>query len=113
MIGPAASGQYPEVAHRWGPGPFIYAQWQPNDHFTATRNPNYWRTGYPYLDQITFKPIPDTPSGSHPPDRRGGPDRVTSDPMTIKDFPIGSLAATSWSTPSPGSSASPPWPSSC
>ena len=43
-----------------GTGPFIYSDWQPNSHFTATKNPNYWRTGYPYLDQITFRPIPDT-----------------------------------------------------
>ncbi len=43
-----------------GTGPFIYSDWQPNDHFTAVRNPNYWRAGLPYLDQITFKPIPDT-----------------------------------------------------
>ena len=51
--------------------------WQPNDHFTATRNPNYWRTGLPYLDQITFKPIPDDdPAGVHPPDRWGRPDPV-------------------------------------
>ena len=31
----------------------------PNDHFTATRNPHYWRPGLPYLDSITYKPIPD------------------------------------------------------
>ncbi len=31
----------------------------PNDHFTATRNPKYWRTGMPYLDSITYRPIPD------------------------------------------------------
>jgi ABC-type transport system substrate-binding protein len=43
-----------------GTGPFVFSSWQPNDHFTATRNPNYWRSGLPYLDQITFKPIPDT-----------------------------------------------------
>ena len=43
-----------------GTGPFIYSNWVPNDHFTAVRNPNYWRSGLPYLDQITFKPIPDT-----------------------------------------------------
>jgi ABC-type transport system substrate-binding protein len=24
---------------------------------TATRNPHYWRSGYPYLDSITYKPI--------------------------------------------------------
>jgi ABC-type transport system substrate-binding protein len=42
-----------------GTGPFIYQSWEPNSHFICTRNPNYWQTGYPYLDQITFRPIPD------------------------------------------------------
>jgi ABC-type transport system substrate-binding protein len=42
-----------------GTGPFIFQEWVPNDHFTATRNPSYWRTGMPYLDSITYKPIPD------------------------------------------------------
>jgi peptide/nickel transport system substrate-binding protein len=42
-----------------GTGPFVFQSWQPNDHFTATRNPHYWRSGYPYLDSITYKPIPD------------------------------------------------------
>jgi ABC-type transport system substrate-binding protein len=42
-----------------GTGPFIFQEWVPNDHFTATRNPHYWRPGLPYLDSITFKPIPD------------------------------------------------------
>jgi peptide/nickel transport system substrate-binding protein len=43
-----------------GTGPFVFDTWNPNDHFTATKNPHYWRPGYPYLDSITFKPIPDT-----------------------------------------------------
>jgi ABC-type transport system substrate-binding protein len=43
-----------------GTGPFVYKEWLPGDHFTAVRNPNYWRTGLPYLDSITFKPIPDS-----------------------------------------------------
>ena len=42
-----------------GTGPFVFQEWVPNDHFTATKNPNYWRTGMPYLDSITYKPIPD------------------------------------------------------
>ena len=40
-----------------GTGPFRFREWAPNDHFTATRNPHYWRTGTPYLDEITYKPI--------------------------------------------------------
>ncbi|HMD45248.1 MAG TPA: ABC transporter substrate-binding protein [Acidimicrobiales bacterium] len=42
-----------------GTGPFKFSKWIPNDHFTAVRNPNYWRPGLPYLDQITYRPIPD------------------------------------------------------
>lgn len=46
--------------HPIGTGPFIFRTWEPNDHFTATRNPKYWRKGYPYLDQVTYKSIPDS-----------------------------------------------------
>jgi peptide/nickel transport system substrate-binding protein len=37
----------------------VFQEWIPNDHFTATANPHYWRPGYPYLSSITFKPIID------------------------------------------------------
>jgi peptide/nickel transport system substrate-binding protein len=45
-----------------GTGPFMIKDWTRNDHFTAVRNPHYWRSDahgarLPYLDQITFKPI--------------------------------------------------------
>ncbi len=43
-----------------GTGPFVFQTWEPNSHFTATANPHYWRPGYPHLDSITFRPIPDT-----------------------------------------------------
>ena len=42
-----------------GTGPFVFKEWVPNSHFTATANPHYWRPGLPYLDEITFKPIID------------------------------------------------------
>jgi peptide/nickel transport system substrate-binding protein len=42
-----------------GTGPFVYSEWIPNDHFTATKNPHYWRPNLPYLDSITYRPIPD------------------------------------------------------
>lgn len=44
--------------HPIGTGPFVYTDWLPNTHFTAVANKQYWRKGYPYLDKITFKPIP-------------------------------------------------------
>jgi peptide/nickel transport system substrate-binding protein len=31
--------------------------WEPNDHFTVAKNPNYWRPGLPHLDQVTYRPI--------------------------------------------------------
>jgi peptide/nickel transport system substrate-binding protein len=42
-----------------GTGPFVFESWTPNDHFTATKNPHYWRAGLPHLDKITYKPITD------------------------------------------------------
>jgi peptide/nickel transport system substrate-binding protein len=45
------------TTHPIGTGPFVFQEWIPNSHFTATANPHYWRPGMPYLDQITFKPI--------------------------------------------------------
>jgi ABC-type transport system substrate-binding protein len=69
-----------------GTGPFTYSQWQPNDHFTCTRNPSYWRNGLPYLDSITFKPIPDT-TQREATLRSGGVDMIQSvDPTTITNF---------------------------
>ncbi len=69
-----------------GTGPFVFQNWQPNNHFTATRNPNYWREGLPYLDQITLKPIPDTIQRESTL-KTGGVDMIGStDPLTIKRF---------------------------
>ena len=54
-----------------GTGPFRITNceqtdcgWTPNDKFVAERNPDYWQkdengTQLPYLDQITFRPVPD------------------------------------------------------
>ena len=42
-----------------GTGPFVFKEWVPNSHFTATANPRYWRRGLPYLSSVTFKPLPD------------------------------------------------------
>jgi peptide/nickel transport system substrate-binding protein len=48
-----------------GTGPFMFkGDWVPNDHLTVVKNPNYWRKDsfgqqLPYLDSITFKPVPD------------------------------------------------------
>jgi peptide/nickel transport system substrate-binding protein len=35
-----------------GTGPFMLAEWVQGDRLTFKRNPNYWQTGKPYLDEL-------------------------------------------------------------
>ena len=46
--------------HPIGTGPFMFKEWVLNDHLTVVRNPHYWQKGQPHLDEIIFKPIPDS-----------------------------------------------------
>ncbi len=59
VVAPSMLSNPNGTSHPVGTGPFVFKEWTPNDHFTATANPTYWRKGMPYLSQITFKPIPD------------------------------------------------------
>lgn len=47
-----------------GTGPFTFGSWTRDGQLVVNRNENYWRTDengnqLPYLDSITFRPIPD------------------------------------------------------
>jgi peptide/nickel transport system substrate-binding protein len=42
-----------------GTGPFQFVSWQRDGALVVERNPDYWQEGLPYLDEITFRPIPD------------------------------------------------------
>ena len=42
-----------------GTGPFTFDSWIRDSQLIVKKNPNYWQPGLPYLDQITYKPIPD------------------------------------------------------
>jgi peptide/nickel transport system substrate-binding protein len=42
-----------------GTGPFKLKEWRPNESLTVVKNPDYWRKGYPKLDEIVFKPVPE------------------------------------------------------
>ncbi|MGH9017077.1 MAG: ABC transporter substrate-binding protein [Acidimicrobiales bacterium] len=69
-----------------GTGPFKYQSWEPNDHFTVVKNPDYWRRGLPYLDSMTFKPIVEDESREDSL-RSGTIDLMVShDPGIIKDL---------------------------
>ncbi|MBV9324430.1 MAG: ABC transporter substrate-binding protein [Chloroflexi bacterium] len=35
-----------------GTGPFVMQEWVQGDHFTFTKNKNYWKSGKPYLDGL-------------------------------------------------------------
>jgi peptide/nickel transport system substrate-binding protein len=62
VVAPSVLNSSSGGTHPVGTGPFVFSDWVPNDHFSATRNPHYWRPGLPYLNQVTFRPITDTQS---------------------------------------------------
>ncbi len=42
-----------------GTGPFRFVEWTPGSRVVIERNPNYWRTGRPYLDRLMWFDTPD------------------------------------------------------
>jgi len=44
--------------HPIGTGPFKFVEFKTNESIKLTRNPDYWKTGRPYLDGIEFTIIP-------------------------------------------------------
>ena len=43
-----------------GTGPFMFVEWVQGDHITEKANPNYWRTGYPKVETLIFRTIPES-----------------------------------------------------
>ncbi|WP_048602618.1 ABC transporter substrate-binding protein [Rubeoparvulum massiliense] len=42
-----------------GTGPFMFQEWKRNDYITLVKNPNFWKAGYPKLDKLIYRSIPD------------------------------------------------------
>ncbi|HUF33271.1 MAG TPA: ABC transporter substrate-binding protein [Acidimicrobiales bacterium] len=42
-----------------GTGPYQFVSWSRDDRLVVERYDGYWQEGLPYLDEITFRPIPD------------------------------------------------------
>jgi peptide/nickel transport system substrate-binding protein len=47
-----------------GTGPFMLKEWKRGSFIHLVKNPNYWKPGQPYLDDIYFRVIPDAASRS-------------------------------------------------
>jgi peptide/nickel transport system substrate-binding protein len=56
----AAVGEEEFAAHPIGTGPFMLVEWEKGDHITLEANPNYWNEGYPEVQTLIFRPIPES-----------------------------------------------------
>jgi peptide/nickel transport system substrate-binding protein len=54
-VGEAEFGQNPV-----GTGPFMFVEWVQGDHITEKANPNYWKPGYPKVENLIFRIIPES-----------------------------------------------------
>ena len=45
-----------------GTGPFKYVSFKPGESLVVEKYEGYWKEGFPYLDQVTFKVVTDTDS---------------------------------------------------
>jgi peptide/nickel transport system substrate-binding protein len=55
QVGEAEFGQHPV-----GTGAFTFVEWVQGDHITMKANPNYWRKGYPRVENLIFRVIPES-----------------------------------------------------
>ena len=54
----------PQNVRPIGTGPFRFASWKRGDSIVLVRNPDYFRTGRPYLDQVVFRTLPNAPAAA-------------------------------------------------
>ncbi|WP_299088015.1 ABC transporter substrate-binding protein [uncultured Metabacillus sp.] len=61
IASPAAVEKYGEDFRKnpVGTGPFKFVEWKQNDRIVLEKNENYWLKGYPKLNQVIFRVIPE------------------------------------------------------
>jgi peptide/nickel transport system substrate-binding protein len=47
-----------------GTGPFMWGEWVQGDHQRYVKNPNYWQTGRPYVDELYVQLTRDAPAAA-------------------------------------------------
>jgi peptide/nickel transport system substrate-binding protein len=58
--GPDGKAWLEKPEQSWiGTGPFMFQEYQPGVKVAFTRNPDYYKTGKPYVDKIELLPMPD------------------------------------------------------
>ena len=60
IISPAALKKWgnKDIAfHPVGTGPFEFVEWKQTDSIVGKKFANYWKKGYPKIDQVTWKPV--------------------------------------------------------
>jgi peptide/nickel transport system substrate-binding protein len=48
------------IAHPVGTGPFMFVEWAKGDRIVFKANPNYWEEGLPKVENLIFRPIPES-----------------------------------------------------
>jgi ABC-type transport system substrate-binding protein len=59
MEAPNAINAPDAMSHPVGTGPFVLDKWDHGTSIVVKKNPNYWQSGKPYLDQIDFRVLND------------------------------------------------------
>lgn len=62
MISPTALKKWgsKDIAfHPVGTGPFEFVEWKPTESIIGKKFAGYWKQGYPKVDQVTWKPVPE------------------------------------------------------
>ncbi|MCB1026638.1 MAG: ABC transporter substrate-binding protein [Microthrixaceae bacterium] len=69
-----------------GTGPFMFESWSVGEKLVLKKNPDYWIKGYPLLDGMEFRPLPDPEARINAILGNEIDAMHTSDDLTIDDF---------------------------